>query len=131
MNQLNTREVAQAINARNARVVRRAEAIANILVALAIAALGVWALLAYFTPCDAGNLCMAVIFVPTRVGLLTRLRLKFRSWLLRWRLADVHANVLRVEDDLRDLPYLLEQLKRRRSELNASLAKCELGTHSS
>lgn len=71
------------INARNERITRRAEAAANVLVALAIAGGVVLALLAWATPCAEGTLCM---------GAATQMR---PGWLQRCLLR-AHAAYLRV-----------------------------------
>lgn len=51
-----------------ARTTQRAAAAADLVLIVAIWALGAWFLFEYFEPCAAGSLCMAVVGMPRRRG---------------------------------------------------------------
>jgi len=121
-----THAMAEALNAQNAHITRRADAAVNVVAALAVAALAAWALIVFLTPCEAATLCMATA-IPTRPSLLYRLRLQLRAWRLRWKLRDTEATLAWVEQDLLDLPELRRQLRRKRDFLQVRLIDCDLG----
>lgn len=115
-----------AVTEMNARTVRRIDTAANIAVALLLGILGAWALLAYLTPCEAGQLCMAAA-IPTQPSLVQRLRLAMRAWRLRWQLTETQNALAHVEKDLQELPELECYLRHRVDVLLVGLADCELG----
>ena len=122
-----TIELARFVNDRNARTTRRADAAAHLVLVLAIAALGAWALVVYLTPCEAGALCMGAVVTPTRSGPVQRLRMALRAWKLRWQLADVEATLAHVEADLAELPEVRRYLRVRCDVLRVCLTDCEIG----
>ena len=120
-------------NTRNARTTRRAEAAAELLVALAIAAGLVWALLAWATPCADATLCLATAAIPARPwwlqrGLL-RLRALYLRALIRWAQADLEFQARQeriAQREIEHLPLLRQSTRQHIEELECQLIDCEL-----
>lgn len=119
--------LAQAVNLRNAHVTERAEALASVLLAIALGLLGAWALVLWATPCDGAALCIAVV-TPTRTSLWGRIVNAVRAARLRWHIAETEAILFQIEADLVELPHARECLLIARDAARLRLQDIELNS---
>ncbi len=105
-------EAARSINACNARTTRPAERAADFVVAVVLVALGVAALLHYFTPCDVeGALCLAAA-IPLRRSWHRRLREHLRRMYLNGLVHAARSDIRAMEDVMAQASDELELLPR-------------------
>lgn len=121
-------ELAQAINARNARRAHQADAALGFVVALVVGILGAAALVHYLTPCDAATLCAGAV-IPTRPGLRLRAAQWLRTVYLRFRiraaLADVAGMQQVVDQAQQELDYLPRQIDAHKAWIDLHMAELD------
>jgi hypothetical protein len=128
MSPIESNDIAQQINAANARRARKTEAALHFVGALVLAILGALALVHWLTPCDVGHLCAGgAALVPTRTeSWPQRLVRAVRRWYLRRLIvaaefdADHHAETMHLAPQLRDIA------EARAAELRAELEALKL-----
>lgn len=100
MNIADSHAIATAINAHNASTTYRAQAAADLIVALVIAALLVAALLHYALPCATdGALCMAAV-LHTRTPWPRRLLGSLHAAWVRWRIASARSEITQIQANI-------------------------------
>jgi hypothetical protein len=121
-------DVARAINAGNARLTQRAEAAADFLAVMVIAALAVAALLHFLEPCRfEGALCAAFI-TPTCSSWWQRLLTAPRQWYLRVCLRAAESDVLYHRETAHLAPKLEKLAQQRVDELRVLLIDLDLSS---
>ncbi len=121
-----SRVIADAINARNARTMRWWDSAGSIAVALLIAICGALALLAFGTPCAEASLCMVAAARPTRPGLLRRLLMAAKLPYLRMLLRAAEQDAEWHAETARLAPQLEQLAKQRADELRIQIIDVEL-----
>ena len=120
--------IARAINHRNVRASRRADAAAAFVVVLVVAILGTLALVHFMTPCNAATLCMAAA-IPTQRGWLERATRAWRCYYLRSRIASALADIQAMENVLQmaqqELDFIPDQIQAHRVWIDAHMAELD------
>ena len=124
-------DLAQSINSRNAHTVARADAAAGMVVAIAVAGLGAWALLTYLTPCEGATLCSLAVITRTRPGWMRRAANWAQAKLLRLKVRDLEMTLAVIEEDLEMLPEVHRSLRIEIDAARVRLIDLELSGRSS
>lgn len=125
MNIRETNELAHAINAKNAHMTQPAEAAADVIAAVILAALAIAALLHFLEPCKIeGALCAAAI--STKSSPWPRLLRALKQWYLQRLLASVEAYTAYHQGTAILAPQLEKLAQQRADELRVQLIDLDL-----
>ena len=110
-----THELSAVVNALNAHrmgaVERRVHAFLGVLLAIAVALVGAFALIHFSTPCEGASLCLAAV-VPTRRGWVQRLVDSLAQWRLRYYIRSAEQDLAYQHQQLEIAQWECEALPR-------------------
>jgi len=113
MKAADTIELSNAINGLNAHrmasVQNRVHAFLGLLLAVAIAVGGAFALIHFGTPCEGADLCLAAV-VPTHRNWMQRMVDRYQAWRLRYHIGIAAQDLLDQKEQLLIARWECEQL---------------------
>lgn len=126
-----SRALADAVNALNARRASRAEAAANFVVVLVVALLLAAAVLHFLTPCHGAELCGAALLPRRGTTWWRRLYMPMRAAYLRMLMRSCVADIWHHQQTAELAPVLEAMARQRLDELRVQLIDCDLSTRRS